>query len=88
VVRRSAAAVVWNVRRSVTGAVRFRPSFAAKEALTPLLPSLLGARISFGTLNRFEERTGEGFEIQSVTASRGDQLAELGDLYVAVATCA
>src|SRR3954470_23373547 len=81
VVRCSAAVVAWSARSSVAGAVRLCPSLAAKEALAPLLPHLLSARISLGTLDRIEERPGQGFEIQSVTASRGDELAELGDAF-------
>src|SRR3954451_13857586 len=79
VVRCSAAVVAWSARSSVAGAVRLCSSFAAKEALAPLLPHLLGARIGLDPLDRIEERTGKGFEIESVTASRGDQLAELSD---------
>jgi hypothetical protein len=48
------------------------PWFAAKEALASLLPRLLGARIGLGKFDRIEERTGEGFEIESVAASCGD----------------
>src|SRR3954452_15965859 len=79
VVQCSAAVVAWSARSSVAGAVRLCPSLAAKEALAPLLPHLLGARIGLGPLDRIEEHTGEGFEIQSVAAGCCDQLAELGD---------
>src|SRR4051794_8278660 len=79
VVRCSAAVLAWSARSSVTGAVRFRSSFAAKEAVAPLLPSLLGAWIGLGPLDHIEERTGKGFEIKSVAAGCGDQLAELSD---------
>ena len=77
VVIRSSAAAACSSRSSVTGTVRLGPPFVAKEALAPPLPSPLGARIGLGALDRIKEHTGEGFEIQSVTAGGGDQLAEL-----------
>ena len=81
VVRRSAAVVAWNARSSVTDAIRFRPSFVAKEALASLLPRLLCTRINLGAFDRIEERTGESFEIESIATGCGDQLTELVDTF-------
>src|SRR3954447_10799277 len=77
VVRRSAVVVACSSRWSVARAVRLGAVFAAKEAVAFPPPRLLRAWISFGALDRFEQRARECLGIERVGAGCGNQFAEL-----------